>query len=351
MDIDAFYASVETLDQPELAGRPVVVGGRGARSVVSACSYEARKFGVHSAMPMRRARDLCPQAAFIPPRMARYAEISRAVFQCLESEAPLVERTSIDEGCLDISEVAPSDEAALELGRRLKKEIRERFGLACSIGIAPCKLVSKIASDLEKPDALVLVCGADVLEFLAPLDVDRIPGVGKVGTKKLRAVGVRTIGDLRRLSRETLGSMLGKRGGRLYDVARGIDPRPVVARRERKSLGREKTFERDLLDLGPLRETLAQQSERIARDLEKQGWLVRTVTVKVRYSNFQLTKRRHTFARPMQRGREIASIAQEILVNRTEAGRRAIRLVGVSVSGFVPSAGEQGELPLFPATQ
>jgi DNA polymerase-4 len=349
--MDAFYASVETLDQPELAGRPVIVGASGARSVVCACSYEARKFGVRSAMSMREARELCPRATFVRPRMARYAEISRAMFHYLESEAPLVEKTSIDEGYLDISGVAPNDEAALELGRRLKKEIRDRFGLVCSVGIGPCKFVSKIASDLEKPDALVLAPEADVLEFLAPLGVDRIPGVGKVGTKKLRAIGVRTIGDLRRQGREALGSMFGKWGGRLHDFARGIDPRPVVAHHERKSLGREKTFERDLLDLEPLRETLAEQSARIAKDLEAKGLFVRTVVVKARYSNFQLITRRRTFSRPIQRAAQIASIAQGILANRTEAGRRPIRLVGVSVSGFVPSAGEQGELPLFPATQ
>ena len=348
LDMDAFYASVEILDNPGLAAKPVIVGGSGGRSVVCACSYEARKFGVHSAMPAARARQLCPDAAFLKPRMARYVEISRAIFGYLQDQAPLVEKMSIDEGYLDITEAGADDAAALALGERLKAEIRERFGLACSVGIAPCKFISKIASDLRKPDALVLVREEEVLDFLAPLDVDRIPGVGKVGRKRLTAIGVDTITDLRRQSREGLRSMFGKWGERLYDFARGIDPRPVVTHRERKSLGHEKTFEQDLLDLAALQEALAAQSARIAKDLQKKSLFVRTVVVKVRYSNFQLVTRQRSFSRPVQGAAEIAGIAQGILANRTEAGRRPIRLVGVSVAGFETVEGTQEELPLFP---
>ncbi|NQU42868.1 DNA polymerase IV, partial [bacterium] len=171
LDMDAFYASVEALDDPRLAGKAVVVGGKGPRSVVAVCSYEARKYGVHSAMPMRRALDLCPRAIVLRPRMERYRDISRAIFEYLGGQAPLVEKMSVDEGYLDISEMAGSDEGALEIGRLLKAEIREQFGLVCSVGVAPCKFAAKIASDLEKPNALVLVRAEDLLDFLAPLDV------------------------------------------------------------------------------------------------------------------------------------------------------------------------------------
>ena len=345
LDMDAFYASVEALDNPELRGKPVVVGGTGPRSVVCACSYETRPAGVRSAMPMRRARELCPDAVVIRPRMERYREISRGIFEHLGREIERIEKMSVDEAYLDIDVAAPSDEAAMELGRRFKREIRDTFGLNCSIGIAPCKFISKIASDLKKPDALVLVRAAEVLEFLAPLGVERIPGVGKVGTRKLHSMDVRTIGDLRRLPREMLHREFGKWGEKLYDFARGIDPRVIVTRRERKSLGAETTFDRDVRDLDVLREHIARLSEKVAGRLGEMGLGVHTVTLKLRYEDFTSITRQESFDYPVRRAEYIASAAADQL-RRTEAGARRVRLVGVSVSNFAKPS-ESGELPLF----
>jgi DNA polymerase-4 len=347
LDMDAFYASVETLDDPSLAGKPLLVGGHGPRSVVAACSYEARRFGIHSAMPMRMALERCPHATLVRPRMNRYREISEAVFARLQAVTPQVERTSIDEGYMNIGELAPDNEAALALGERLRADIRESLGLSCSVGIAPCKFVAKIASDLRKPAALVLVRGDEVDAFLAPLDVDRIPGVGKVGRRKLHALGVRTVADLRAQTLDMLTSLFGKWGARLHDFARGIDPRPVVTETERQSLGTEKTFDRDVSDLVSLRATLADQAAQVAEDLAESGEeAAATVTVKVRYSDFTTVTRQRSYERPVKRAGEIAAIANDLLA-RTEAGRRPVRLIGLTVSGFAPEADTQDELPLF----
>ncbi|MBN1867873.1 DNA polymerase IV [Candidatus Sumerlaeota bacterium] len=343
--MDAFFASVETLDNPDLVGQPVIVGGTGARAVVAACSYEARKFGVRSAMPMRRALRLCPKAIVIRPRIDRYRALSKEVFQYLRAQVSVVEQTSVDEGYLDVSDEARTDDAAVELGRRLKSEIRERFGLACSVGIAPCKFISKIASDLRKPDALVLVRESETIEFLEGLEVDRIPGVGEVGTKKLHSIGVRTVGELRGQSREMLVSMFGKWGAKLFDFARGIDPRPVVEEHERKSYGAEHTFETDLTDPAPVRDAIRHQAERVARRMARDDAQAHTVTLKVRYSDFEIVTRQESFDRPVRSADEIASIAIG-LIEKTEANRRPVRLVGVSVSGLGPEP-RSGELPLF----
>lgn len=347
LDMDAFYASVETLDNPSLAGKPLLVGGNGPRSVVAACSYEARRFGIHSAMPMRQALERCPEATVVRPRMDRYREISEAVFARLEAVTPLIERTSIDEGYMDIGELAPDDAAALALGERLRADIRETLGLSCSVGIAPCKFVAKIASDLRKPAALVLVRGDEVDAFLGPLEVDRIPGVGKVGRRKLYALGVRTIADLRGQTLEMLTALFGKWGARLHDFARGLDPRPVVTETERQSLGTEKTFDRDVSDLAALRATLAVQAARVVEDLAESGEeTATTVTVKVRYSDFTTVTRQRSYERPVKRAGEITAIAHDLLA-RTDAGRRPVRLIGLTVSGFTRDANTQDELPLF----
>lgn len=345
LDMDAFYASVEQLDDPELAGKPVIVGGKGPRSVVAACSYEARKYGVHSALSMQRALDFCPQAVVVKPRMERYREISKGIFDCLREQVPIVEQMSVDEAYLDISEEVSSEESARALGKRLKEEIRERFHLTCSIGIAPCKFAAKIASDLKKPDALVVVSEKELLCFLAPLEVDRIPGVGKVGLRKLNGIGVRTIGDLRAQQRDSLLGLFGKWGHRLYDFARGIDPRPVITEYERKSLGAEYTFDTDVRDWKTLCDTIGTQSARLAELLRKTKRRVRTVLVKVRYANFEQVTRQESFSHSVQEAEEIASVARKLLV-KTQANRRAVRLVGVAVSSFEESGGSE-ELPLF----
>jgi len=345
LDMDAFYASVEVLDNPKLAGKPLLVGGRGPRAVVAACSYEARKFGVHSAMPMRRARELCRKAVVVKPRTDRYRDVSELIFQYVCEQAPLVERMSVDEAYLDISHKTRSDAEALELGKRLKKEIRGRFGLICSIGIAPCKFAAKIASDIEKPDALVLVSEKDLLSFLAPLSVECIPGVGKIGLKKLQAIGVRTIADLRSQHRGTLTALFGRWGMRLYDFARGIDPRPVVTEHEQKSLGTELTFDEDVRDWETLCSTLEHQSARLAAVLRETKRQASTVMLKVRYATFEEVKRQQSFSTPLQDAREIRDVAQELL-KRTEADQRPVRLLGIALSGFQEPQ-QPGELPLF----
>jgi DNA polymerase-4 len=343
--MDAFYASVEALDNPSLAGKPLLVGGTGPRSVVAACSYAARKFGIRSAMPMRRAQELCPQAICLRPRMGRYVELSSAIFTHLRQFTDQIEETSIDEAYLDISALVSDDAAALEVARAMQTGIHERFGLWCSIGIAPCKFISKIASDLRKPQALVLVRQAEVLDFLAPLDVGRIPGIGHVSQRKLHLAGVKTIADLRRQNHEMLDSMFGKWGERLFDYARGLDPSPIVTEYERKSFGTEKTFDRDVTDIQILSQTLTQQAGKVAQYLAEDDLYAKTVTVKVRYANFDLVSRQASYPRPMRAASEIASVALSLL-DRTEARRRPVRLVGVSVSNFSEPV-TSCDLPLF----
>jgi len=344
--MDAFFASVEILDNPELAGKRVIVGGGGARSVVCAASYEARKFGVHSAQPMRQALARCPDAVRVSPRMKRYSQISRAIFADLaELDAPS-EKMSVDEGYVDVSQITKSDGAAYALAEKIQAQIRERHQLPCSIGIAPCKFVAKIASDLHKPQALVLVRPEEVLDFLDPLDVGRIPGVGKVGQKRLYTLGIRTICQLRQVSQETLIKLFGKWGRRLYEYARGIDGRRVITRHERKSLGRERTFESDVDDLEEIRAVMDDHAQHIADALARMGQSVLTVCVKVRYDDFTLMTRQKTYEQPLKKKNEIARGAREML-ERTEAGDRPIRLIGVSVSGFVEGEAVQEELPFF----
>ncbi len=346
LDMDAYFASVEILDQPDLRGKPVLVGGTGPRSVVAACSYEARRFGIHSAMPMRRAQSRCPEAIILPPRMARYRELSRAIFSWIGQQAPLLEKVSVDEAYIDIT-FLETDEKALDFGQKLKDEVRQRFGLVCSIGIGPCKFVSKIASDLKKPDALVQVLPDEVQDFLNPLGVEKIPGVGKVGCKKIHDLGVHTIGELREQTRETLQHLFGKWGASLHQYAHGIDKRQIVTHRERKSHSTEKTFDQDVGDIERLHEVLDKQSQRLAALLQRNNEWIRTVTIKARYGDFTTVTRQESFAHAIQDSASILQMAQRLLT-RTEAPRRPLRLIGLSVSAFTPSVSAQDELPLFP---
>jgi DNA polymerase-4 len=277
--------------------------------------------------------------------MGRKVELSSAIFTYLGQFTDQIEETSIDEAYLDISALVSDDAAALEVAHAMQTGIHERFGLWCSIGIAPCKFISKIASDLRKPQALVLVRQAEVLDFLAPLDVGRIPGIGHVSQRKLHLAGVKTIADLRRQNHEMLDSMFGKWGERLFDYARGLDPSPIVTEYERKSLGTEKTFDRDVTDIQILCQTLTQQAGKVAQYLAEDDLYAKTVTVKVRYANFDLVSRQASYPRPMRAASEIASVALSLL-DRTEARRRPVRLVGVSVSNFSEPV-TSCDLPLF----
>ncbi len=337
LDMDAFYASVEILYQPELRGRPVVVGGGSPRSVVSAASYEARKYGVHSAMPMTRARQLCPQGVFLPVRMHRYREISDRIMAIFERFTPLVEPISLDEAFLDVTASARLFGSGVEIARNIKRLIREETGLTGSAGVATSKLLAKIASDLEKPDGLTVVEAGREEEFLAPLPIARLWGVGKSSLKELRLLGVNTIGDLIRLPLEILTARFGKSGHYLLEAARGLDDRPVVPEREAKSVGHEETFAEDLTDLTRMRRLLLELAVQVGARLRRYELRGRTVTLKVKYHDFQLSSRSATLAEETDDALAIFRQAWSLL-QKTEAGRRPVRLLGISLSNLSAAA-------------
>jgi DNA polymerase IV len=343
VDMDAFYASVEQRDRPETRGRPVIVGAdpRG-RGVVSASSYEARRFGVHSAMPIGRAFRLCPEGVFLPVDMDKYAGVSREIMAVLAGFTPLVEPLSIDEAFLDVtaSRALHGDGAAI--ARAIKVQIRASVSLPASVGVASNKFVAKVASDLRKPDGLVIVEPGGEAAFLAPLPVSRLWGVGRVTGAELEAMGIRTIGQLALMPAGNLTARFGKHGPDLLALARGFDDRPVEPDAAPKSMGAEETFERDTRDVELLRATLRGQSERVARELRAEGYAGRTVTLKLRFADFSTITRAHTDD-PTQDGLAIFRRADDLFghVKLTQA----VRLIGISMSGL-GLAGE-GQLSLF----
>jgi len=341
LDLDAFYASVEQLDDASLRGKPVIVGGPSGRGVVCAASYEARRFGVRSALPTAEARRLCPEGIFLPPRFDRYAELSGEVFALYRSYTPLVEPLSLDEAFLDATASRALHGDGRAIARSLKERVRAQTGLTVSAGVADCKMAAKIASDLGKPDGLVVV-PEDTASFLAPLPVSRLWGVGKVTEAALRELGVGTIGDLARCPETLLVGRFGVNGARMRALARGEDPRPVVPDEEAKSIGAEDTFESDLRGEEALLPHLLAQSERVARRLRESGQRGRTVTVKLKYSDFTQVTRRTTLAAPTDDGPTLYEAVRSDL--RRADLSRAVRLTGVSVSGFT---GETAQLGLF----
>ncbi len=345
VDMDAFYASVEQRDRPELLGRPVVVGAdpRG-RGVVSAASYEARRFGIHSAMPIGRAYRLCPTAAFLPVDMDKYARESERIMAILGDFTPLVEPLSLDEAFLDVAGSRALHGPGVEIARRIKARIRDEVGLTASAGVAPNKFVAKIASDLEKPDGLVVVDPGQEAAFLRDLPLRRLWGVGQAAEQELAALGVRTIGDLVRQGRGRLEARLGASGAHLFELAQGIDERPVVPWHDPKSIGAEETFGRDTRDVGLLRATLLAQADRVAAELRAAGLRGRTVTLKLRFSDFHTLTRRGTGEAPTSDGGEIF---RRVWAAFSKVPRpQAVRLIGLSVSGFA-SVAEPQQLPLL----
>ncbi len=345
VDMDAFYASVEQRDRPEVRGRPVVVGAdpRG-RGVVSAASYEARRFGIHSAMPIGRAYRLCPTAAFLPVDMDKYARESERIMAILGDFTPLVEPLSLDEAFLDVTGSRALHGTGVEIARRIKARIRDEVGLTASAGVAPNKFVAKIASDLEKPDGLVVVEPGQEAAFLRDLPLRRLWGVGPAAEQELAALGVRTIGDLVRLGRGRLEARLGASGAHLFELAQGIDERPVVPWHDPKSVGAEETFGRDTRDVGLLRATLLAQADRVAAELRAAGLRGRTVTLKLRFADFHTLTRRGTGEAPTSDGGEIF---RRVWAAFSKVPRpQAIRLIGLSVSGFASAADPQ-QLPLL----
>ncbi len=336
VDMDAFFASVEQHDQPALQGCPVAVGGR-HRGVVAAASYEARRFGVRSAMPMSQALRLCPQLVVVPPNFERYRLVSSQVFALFREVTPLVEPLSLDEAYLDVTENSWSESLGMAVARRLKAEIRARTGLSASAGVAPNKFLAKIASGYRKPDGLTVISPERVERFLAGLDVDALWGVGPVTAEKLRAAGFHKLVDLRRSTPEALRRLVGSFAETLLALAQGIDPRPVEPSRERKSVGSETTFPEDLRDRERLSEEARQMAFDCARWLQDHGRAARTVTLKLRYHDFQTITRSESRPRPSSDPEELASRAVALL-DRTEAGTRPVRLLGVSLSGLVENA-------------
>ncbi|MGA8890359.1 MAG: DNA polymerase IV, partial [Anaeromyxobacteraceae bacterium] len=298
LDLDAFYASVEQLDDPGLRGKPVIVGGTSGRGVVCAASYEARRFGVRSAMPTVEARRRCPDGVFLPPRFDRYGELSRAVFAVYRRYTPQVEPLSLDEAFLDVTRSRALHGPPGDIARAVKDEVRAGTGLTVSAGAADCKMAAKIASDLGKPDGLVLVPPGGTAEFLAPLPVSRLWGVGRVTEQSLRALGITTIGELARFPEQVLSERFGSQGVHMRALARGDDPRPVVPDEEARSIGAEDTFERDLRGEQALLPQLLDQCVRVARRLREAGVRGRVVTLKVKYADFEQVTRRSTLDAP-----------------------------------------------------
>jgi DNA polymerase-4 len=341
LDLDAFYASVEQLDAPLLRGRPVIVAGPSRRGVVCAASYEARRFGVRSAMPTSRARKLCPAGVFVAPRFARYEELSTRVFAIYRRYTPLVEPLSLDEAFLDVTQSLALHGEGPAIARDLKRAVKEEVGLTVSAGVADVKLAAKIASDLGKPDGLVAVPPGDTRAFLAPLPVSRLWGVGEVTEAALAKIGIHRIGQLAEAPEALLATVLGHGHARdLRALARGDDPREVVADEEAKSVGSEETFEQDLLGIEALLPHVLEQAERVARRLRQAGRKARVVTVKVKYADFDVVTRRCTLPFATDDGKVLFDLAAAQL-RRTDP-TRAIRLTGVSASGFVRA--EQLEL-------
>ncbi len=335
-DMDAFYASVEVLDNPALRGLPVIVGGRGARGVVTSASYEARKFGVRSAMPTGQARKLCPQAVFVPGRMDRYVEISRAVRRVFESFSPIVEPLSLDEAFIDLTGTERLLGPPLNAARDLKRRVLEETGLVASEGVAPTKMAAKILSDMSKPDGLLAVELEELREFLTPLPVERLRGVGRVTLARMHECGIETVGDLARRDPAELKSLFGTMGPHLHELASGNDTRPVIADWQRKSYGEENTFAQDLaLDSDEIRRVLIAHGDALARRLRADGVRARTVTLKLKLARslgggrYPLVTRSLSLDGTTNDGPEISRRATQLLSK--VGGDDKIRLVGVQV--------------------
>jgi len=333
-DLDAFFASVEQLDNPDLRGRPVVVGGPPeARGVVAAASYEARAYGIHSAMPMRTALSLCPQAVRVSPRFQRYAEISKRVMDIFRQGTPLVEQISLDEAFLDVSDRIGEGCSPEDVARTVKERVRQEVGLTVSVGVASSKSVAKIASGLSKPDGLTVVPPGGERQFLAPLPVQSLWGVGPKTAERLAGDSITTIGDLARKSEEWARSRFGARGLYFLSLARGIDDSPVVVERETKSVSTETTFPRDVDDPKALEASLRKLVEKTARRLQGSGLRGRTIKLKLRLADFTTFTRQTTIAQPTDSAEVILAEASRLLARELHAGRR-FRLLGVGVSNF-----------------
>ena len=349
VDMDEFFAAVEKLDDPSLRGRCLLVGGDpNARGVVSTASYEAREYGCRSAMPMATALRLCPQAVVLPVRGRRYREVSERVFELLGRYTPLVEPLSIDEAFLDVTGCERLFGGAEAIARSIKRDVRDEIGLPASVGVAPNKFLAKLASDLRKPDGLVVITEENMRATLEPLPVSRLWGVGPAAEKRLERLNVQTIGQLRAVPLERLTDAFGQAGEHFHRLARGLDRRPVVPDSRAKSISQECTFAVDVADAEQLRDVLVEQVEQVSRRLRRQGLKARTVTVKLRTGDFTTHTRSATLDDPTDLTGEIRRDTERLLSAWLGRHRRPLRLLGVGVSGLIRQG---GQLPLFGRAQ
>ncbi|KKL44875.1 hypothetical protein LCGC14_2361300 [marine sediment metagenome] len=330
VDVDAFFASVEQMDNPELKGKPVIVGGStGPRGVVSTASYEARRFGVRSAQPMTEARRLCPQGVFLKVRMDRYQEVSRRVHKILSSYTPKIEPISIDEAFLDVTGCERLFGKAEDMAQAIKIRIKKEIGLTCSVGVAPNKFLAKIASEMGKPDGLVVVREDEKESFLVDLPVSKMWGVGKVTERKLQQMGLHTIGELRRLSLFQLKNIFGKLGVRIYQLCRGIDDRVIISKRETKSISSETTFLGDISPGELLERTLQDLSVEVASRLDNENLWARSIQLKIRFADFKTITRSSTYEEATNSPKLIWQRARELLNKKVDFSYGKVRLIGL----------------------
>lgn len=334
IDMDAFYASVEQRDDPNLRGKPVIVGGQpDSRGVVAACSYEARAFGVHSAMPSSRAARACPDAIFVPPRFEQYRRVSQQLHQIFREYTDLIEPLSLDEAFLDVTQCTDHQGSATLIAKAIKQRVKDDLNLICSAGVSYNKFLAKIASDMDKPDGLYVIRPEQAEQFIETLPIRKFFGVGKVTEQKMHRLGIRTGADLRQWSESDLSQKFGKSGPYYYRIARGIDERPVRTNRIRKSLGKETTFGADLVQMDEINKHLERLAARVMEMAHKRELLAKTLTLKVKYQDFTLNTRalsKDDFYRDKQ---DMLNALPE-LIDRTELGERPCRLLGLTLSNF-----------------
>jgi len=340
VDMDAFFASIEQHDNPKLRGKPVIVGGLSGRGVVSTCSYEARKYGVHSAMPMYMAKTLCPHGIFLPVRFQRYREVSEKVFDILYEVTDIVEPLSIDEAYLDVTDIDKNPE---DIAKEIKEKVHMVTGLTVSAGVSYNKFLAKIASDWNKPDGLMIITEDMVPDILRPLSVSKVYGIGKKSSERLKKIGVEKVDDLLKLSQDELTNIFGKYGKEIYDRIRGIDSRPVETYRETKSIGKETTLKKDTSDVDLLLKYLRGFADIVSSELKGERLYCRTVTVKIKTSNFTLHTRSRTLNEYIDSSDDIYSVAEAIF--KEAKMTQPVRLIGLSVSNL--SATKIKQLSLF----
>ena len=349
IDMDAFFASVEQRNRPELRGRPVIVGGSPERrGVVSTCSYEARRFGVHSAMPSATARRLCPVAVFIEPDHRRYAAESEKIIEIFQELTGVIEQVSIDEAYLDVTENSLGWSSAGRIARYIRNEIRNRTGLTASAGVSYNKFLAKVASDHQKPDGLTVIAPEQAQEFLDQLKIEKFHGLGKVAAQKLRSMNIRTGADLRKLDMPVLKKLFGKSGVWFYYVVRGIDDRPVEGASAPKSISREITFDRDIADEREMRIVLRTLARKVFRRAVRHGFNGKTANLKVKYADFKTVTRSAGRENMISSGEQLGELAVELL-KKTDAGKKPVRLLGVGLSSLLTEDApviEQLVLPL-----